>query len=248
MKIRGKLWLMPLAVLVVTLCLAKVQAVSSILEIGVFSRLKPGSGLPPGWRPLTFKKIKRHTRYRLVTDRGITVIEARSENSASGLLRRVEIDPRSFPIIQWKWKILHPLPGSDLSRKAGDDYAARIYVTFAYNPERAGFWKRLAHKAASSSAGKELPGSALIYVWSKDEPEGLIAPNPYSSEIKMVVVRSGNTLAGKWVSEKRNILEDYKRAYGVEAGMISGIAIMTDTDNTGDSTVSYYGDIILSRR
>ncbi len=218
------------------------------VEIGVFSRLNPGPGLPPGWQPLTFKKISRHTVYRLVTQDGRTAIEARSEKSASGLLRPLKIDPHDYPVIRWTWKIPRPLDGSRVSSKAGDDYAARIYVTFAFDPKRAGFWKRLAHKAASSSAGRQLPGSALIYVWSANDPPGLIVPNPYSSEIKMVVVRSGKAMAGKWVQERRNIVEDYRRAYGTEPGEISAVAIMTDTDNTGESTVAYYGDIVLSRR
>lgn len=223
---------------------AEVTGPASI-RIGSFSGLQPAAGLPPGWKPLTFKKIKRHTRYRLVVDEGKTVIEARSEASASGLVRPVEIDPHDFPVIQWHWKVPRPLAGSRVTSKAGDDYAARIYVTFAFEPERAGFWKRLAHKAASSAAGKQLPGSALIYVWSANDPQGLIVSNPYSADIKMVVVRSGKSMAAKWVTERRNILEDYRRAYGREPGMISAIAIMTDTDNTGDSTVAYYGDIVL---
>jgi len=41
--------------------------------------------------------------------------------------------------------------------------------------------------------------------------------------------------------------EDYKQAFGKEPPMISGIAIMTDTDNTGESATAYYGDILLKK-
>jgi len=51
--------------------------------------------------------------------------------------------------------------------------------------------------------------------------------------------------AGAWVSESRNIFDDYKTAFGKEPPMITGIAIMTDSDNTGESALAYYGDIIM---
>jgi len=61
----------------------------------------------------------------------------------------------------------------------------------------------------------------------------------------MIVVESGKMKAGAWVSESRNIFDDYKTAFGKEPPMITGIAIMTDSDNTGESALAYYGDIIM---
>jgi len=61
------------------------------------------------------------------------------------------------------------------------------------------------------------------------------------------VVESGKEKLNTWVSEEQNVYEDYKKAFGEEPPMISGVAIMTDTDNTGESATSYYGDIAFRK-
>ena len=63
----------------------------------------------------------------------------------------------------------------------------------------------------------------------------------------MIVVESGEAKLNQWVNEERNIYEDYKKAFGEEPPMISGFAIMTDTDNTGESATAYYGDIVFKK-
>jgi hypothetical protein len=95
---------------------------------------------------------------------------------------------------------------------------------------------------------QELPGSALNYIWANKAAPDTIIPNPYAPEAMMVVLQSGNARKDQWIQEQRNIVEDYKRAFGKEPPEIIGIAIMTDTDNTGEETTSYYGDIILSMK
>lgn len=67
--------------------------------------------------------------------------------------------------------------------------------------------------------------------------------NAYSERVKMIVIQSGGGNVRQWLVEKRNIFEDYKQAFGEEPGNVSGIAIMTDTDNTGESATAWYGDI-----
>jgi hypothetical protein len=77
---------------------------------------------------------------------------------------------------------------------------------------------------------------------------GTAVPNPYTEQVHMIVIESGSAKLNTWITEERNVYEDYKRAFGEEPPMISGIAIMTDTDNTGESAEAYYGDIVLKRR
>ena len=77
---------------------------------------------------------------------------------------------------------------------------------------------------------------------------GTAVPNPYTEQVHRIVVESGPTKVNAWMTEARNVYEDYKRAFGEEPAMMSGIAIMTDTDNTGESAEAYYGDIVLKRR
>jgi hypothetical protein len=77
---------------------------------------------------------------------------------------------------------------------------------------------------------------------------GTAVPNPYTDQVHMIVVESGPAKLNTWITEERNVYEDYKHVFGEEPPMISGVAIMTDTDNTGESAEAYYGDIVLKKR
>jgi hypothetical protein len=59
----------------------------------------------------------------------------------------------------------------------------------------------------------------------------------------MLVVASGPRGLGSWQSVRRNVAEDYRRAYGAEPGPVLGVAVMTDTDNTGKRAVGEHADI-----
>ena len=214
------------------------------LEVGAFSTSSLGQGLPEGWTPLTFKKIPAQTRYEVVRDGNVTVIKAMSESSASGLTKAVKIDPKEFPIVRWRWRIENLLQKSDATRKDGDDYPARLYMTFEYDPEKVSFSKKLKFKAGRALFG-DIPIGAISYVWETKAPVGAIIDNAYTDFVKMVVVESGPQRVGLWVDEERNIYEDYKKAFGEEPPMINGIAIMSDTDNTKERATAYYGDIVF---
>jgi hypothetical protein len=214
------------------------------VEVGLFSNTEAGRELPTGWEPLHFSKIERHTEYRLVEDSGRTVIRAASENAASGLVRKIRIDLSQHPIIEWQWKVGGVLSGSDIRVKSGDDYTARIYITFDYNPDQATFSERAKYRLGRFLFG-EIPAAALNYIWENRTPIGTVAPSSYTDRSRMFVIENADSPLGEWVSEKRNVYEDYKRAFGVEPSMVNSVAIMTDTDNTGESAVAYYGDIVF---
>lgn len=218
----------------------------AVLEVGKFSAATAGRAAPEGWKPLTFKNIERHTQYELVKDGASVVVKARSEASASGLTREIRIDPREYPIVRWRWKIENLLKKSDVSRKDGDDYPARLYVTFEYDPDRVSFPRRAKYRAGRLIFG-DIPIAALNYVWDGKAPAGTFVDNAYTDFAKMVVVRSGPQFVGIWVEEERNVYDDYRKAFGEEPPMIKGVAIMTDTDNTKESATAYYGDIVFKK-
>ena len=219
----------------------------SIIEAGRFSAAEPGALLPAGWKPLTFKNIKRHTIYSLVKDEDTVVVKAVAEASASGLIREIKIDPKEYPVVRWRWKVSNILKKGNVFRKDGDDYPARLYVTFAYDLTKLSFSERLKFKAVRLLYGKYPPLAAILYIWESHAPVGTMVPNPYSDRVMMFVVESGADKLNQWVSEEHNVLEDYKRAFGEEPPMISGVSIMTDMDNTGESATAYYGDIVFKR-
>jgi hypothetical protein len=216
-----------------------------VMEVGPFSRAS--GGLPPGWEPLEFPKIPRHTRYDLVLDEGTWVVRAESDTSASGLIRRVRVDLSEYPILRWRWKVERSLARGDVTSKQGDDYAARLYLAFEHDPSRVGLWKRVRYAAARALYG-DLPIGAITYIWASRGPVGSIVDNPYAgSFVKMIVVRSGPSETGEWHVEQRNVRDDFLLAFGEEPTPVEGVAIMTDTDDTGEVTTAYYGDIVFLR-
>jgi len=202
---------------------------------------------PPGWEALTFPRIPRHTRYTVVPEGGGFVLRAEADASASALYRRLDLDPREHRMLSWRWKVEGVLARSDPRRKSGDDYAARVYVAFRYDPATAGVWERARFAALRLLYGRYPPGLALNYVWESRLPVGTVLDNAYSARAKIVVAQSGGALAGTWVTETHDIYADYRRIVGGggEPPRIEGIALMTDTDDTGERAVAYYDAITL---
>jgi hypothetical protein len=235
---------------IITLLLSSWAAYSQsppIIEVGKFSSEPPGNLLPADWKPLIFKKIERHTTYTLDKDGDTVIIKAVAEASASGLTREMKIDPKEYPIIQWRWKVNNVLKKGDVHRKEGDDYPARIYITFQYDPSKLGLFEKAKYEMIRLLYGQYPPLAAINYIWESNAPKGTMVPNPYTDRVMMIVVESGETRLKQWVSEERNIYDDYKQAFGHEPPMISGVAIMTDTDNTNESATAYYGDILFKK-
>ena len=218
----------------------------AVLDVAKFSAAQAGPGLPDGWKPLTFKKVPKRSTYELVKDGGAVVVRAVSQASASGLTKEVKIDPKEYPIVQWRWKVENVLKQSDVASKEGDDYPARLYITFSYDPDKVSFGRKLKFKAGQAIFG-DIPIGALNYIWDSKTPIGTIVENVYTDFARMIVIESGPEKVGVWVEESRNIYEDYKKAFGEEPSMINGVAIMSDTDNTKESAVAYYGDIQFIR-
>jgi hypothetical protein len=219
----------------------------AIIEVGKFSAATIGDTFPPGWKPLTFKKIEKHTTYTLVKDDDTVVVKAVAEASASGLTREIRINPKEYPIVQWRWKITNILKKGDVHKKEGDDYPARIYITFEYDPSKLGFFEKAKYKTIKLLYGEYPPLAAINYIWESKAPIWTIVPNPYTDRVMMFVVESSSAKLDQWINEERNVYEDYKKAFGDEPPMISGVAIMTDTDNTGESATAYYGDILFKK-
>lgn len=206
-----------IGLILATLLLGAIQCTAAELVLGEFS-----SGNLTGWSDKIFKG---KTTYTLVKENDKSVLKAQSEKAASGLLKKVKLDPKEYPVLRWSWKVEHTLKGEDVTRKSGDDFAARVYVVFP----RTFFWQT----------------RAINYVWASRLQKGSSVPSPYTSKALIVAVESGDEKAGQWVNEERNIYEDYRKLFGEEPPMLGAVAIMTDTDDTRDEATAYYGDIFL---
>ena len=189
------------------------------LIVGAFSR-----GELAQWEE---KSFAGHTQYTLVDTARGEVLKAQSQNAASGLFKKVEIDLTQTPYLNWSWRVDRLIEGNNEREKSGDDYPARLYVVVSGGLF---FWKT----------------RALNYVWSSHQPANTHWPNAFTSNARMVAVRSGDKRLGQWISEKRNVREDLKQLFGEEITRIDAIAIMSDSDNSGQSTTAYFGDISFS--
>ena len=233
------------ALILLSFVFVKTATAENQIPVGKFSNLSLDKKLPDHWEPLTFNKIEHHTQYNLFDDNGISVIKAESHASASGLIRKIRIDPEKYPVIKWRWKITNIYEKGDVTRKIGDDNPARIYIAFEYNSDDVGFFEKVKFYAIKLIYGEYPPIAAINYIWASKAPIGTIVENPYTSRVQMIVVESGVGNLNSWMEEGRNIYNDYITAFGKKPPMISGIAIMTDSDNTGEKAISYYGDIVM---
>lgn len=176
------------------------------------------------WKEQVFNEP---TRYELVEEGQSGVLRAASRQSASALYQRLTVDLDKTPYLNWRWKVEKTLGELDEQMKVGDDFAARIYVVVSPMPFR-------------------LKPRSLNYVWAGNTPIGGHWQSPYSQDIVLMALQSGNERAGQWMYEKRNVREDLKRYFGEDIRYVEGIAIMTDTDNSQSAVTAYYGDIYFS--
>ena len=177
-----------------------------------------------GWKEKIFDG---ETVYKIKQLEEKSVLESYSSNSASGLFKKVEIDLRKTPFINWSWKVKDTLDMDDERAKSGDDFSARIYVVFSDGPF---FWQT----------------KTLNYVWANQAKVGDHWSNPYTKNAQMLAIQTGNQHSDQWQMERRNVLEDIQTIFGKSVKEIKAIAIMTDTDQTDATAQAWFCDIWFS--
>ncbi len=176
------------------------------------------------------KSFKDYTQYQLITLDKQASLEAKSKGSASSLYKQIHIDLHKTPYLNWSWRIDKTLSINNEQSKQGDDFAARIYLIIK---GQWFFWQT----------------RAINYVWAGHTPKNNAWANPFAgnSDI-MISVRSGLDQPSHWYTEKRNVRTDLKNHFGDDIRFIDALAIMTDTDNSAGSALSYYANIYFSEQ
>jgi hypothetical protein len=196
-----------------------------------------------GWVHEPLSKLKRDTRYSLVQEDGRTVLRAVADRSASAYVAHIQ-PPASVPTsLSWRWKTDALVLGADNRDKAREDAPLRVMVAFDGDLSTLSQEEQTRFKRARSLTGQDLPYATLMYIWSEQVPVETVITSSHTNQVKMLVVASGAAGLGKWQSVRRNLAQDYKRAYGAEPGPVLNVAVMTDTDNTGEKAVGEYADI-----
>jgi DUF3047 family protein len=168
------------------------------------------------------------TSYQLLQLNNQKVLLAESQDSASALIKKIHIDIKEHPYLNWSWRIENRLDTKNEKIKSGDDYAVRIYVVVdgGIFP-----WRT----------------KAVNYVWANESSKHETWPNAFAGKnAMMMALRNKEDKTSTWYFEKRNIYEDMKRLFGTEFQFIDAIAIMTDTDNSHGQVKAYYGEIYFT--
>jgi len=205
-----------------------------------FSRLQPWSRDLDGWEPFIVERGAKPTRYRLATVDGEVALEADAPKGfGSGLWRKIHINPREHPIIEWRWRV----PRDSMGAASRESPPVRLSLGFDGDASRLDVEDRVKLRMAKALTEHGLPYASLLYVWKNDRKPETVYASPYTDRVRHIVVESGAQRADQWVTVRRNLLEDYRRVFGEEPGDLVGVGIMTDFGDDGSPRRAFYGDI-----
>ncbi|HYE31834.1 MAG TPA: DUF3047 domain-containing protein [Methylomirabilota bacterium] len=181
------------------------------------------NGLKPHWKPLKFEGL---TSYKIVAEGTNHVMQASAQSAASGLLAEVQASTKKGLVLSWRWKIDQVPQGATRTDKKTFDHTARMIIS---------------HKPRLG-----LP-TTLNYVWSADGKIDEGYDHPGSGRSKFIILQSSNAKAGQWLSEKRDVVADWKKAFGeAPPNTITAVGFMTDSDGTQTHVIGNYDDIVLT--
>ena len=179
---------------------------------------------------LTVRKVRgadNKTTYSVGSNENGNYLKAIADNDASGLGKEIKIDLNKTPFINITWKIEKDIPGIDETSKKGHDFAARVFVI----------------KKTGATA---LSNRAVNYVFSSNQDVGSNSPSPYTKKSVDNVLATTKTNLNELVTVKANVKEDFKKFHNLDVNELDGIAIMSDTDNSKQKSITYYQNIYFS--
>ena len=176
---------------------------------------------------LEVRKIKGITKYTLGSNENGNYLRAEAEGKASGLGKEIKINLLKTPFINITWRVEKDLSGITENSKKGHDYAARLFVV----------------KKTGATA---LSNRAINYVFSSNTSVGNNWPSPYTKKSIDYVLSTTKEHNDQWITVKANVREHFKKLHDLDVKKLTGVAIMTDTDNSKLKAISYYQNIYFS--
>ncbi len=213
--------------------------------------LRPWSSVgvpPPPWHVVGLpQQTKPYTRFSIVDLDGKHAVRIEAESSYANLVHAVAAQSGSLHLA-WAWRIEKPLEHADLRQKSGDDTAVRVCAFFDEPMEAVPFIERQLFRIAQSRSAEPLPTATLCYVWDAQLPVGTVLPSPFTRRVRYVVLESGRGAPDRWVVERRDLVADFRRAFGDEIANVPaviGVAVGGDADNTHGHSIAYVADVSL---
>ena len=185
-------------------------------------------GIPGEWKEQTWGKPAYDLE--IVSDNGQPVLQLKSKGDNSTISRDLKgrVNLKETPILEWSWKVVTLPTGGNACQKSTDDEAAQVYVA----------WLRAPEAVRSRIIG---------YVWDSTAPAGTICKSQKTSTVTYVVLRSGSDDLGKWITERRNVVEDFRRIYGEAPDTPTVLSLAIDSDDTRSSAQSFIGATVFTR-
>lgn len=197
------------------------------------------------WTHVPLSKFKKDTEYTLARADAPAVLRGAAVSSASLYVSRFQPAMEVPARITWRWKTDALVAGADNRDEEREDAPLRMLVGFDGDHAALPEIEKKRFRRAKMLSGRDLPYAVLMYIWSEQVPVDTVIPSAHTGQIKMLVAASGSKGLGQWQTIRRNLAEDYRKAFGVDPGPVTGVAVMTDTDNTRTSAVGEYADIVM---
>jgi Protein of unknown function (DUF3047) len=218
-----------LAVLAVIFAVAVSAWAAERVVVEDWRSYPPGTrGIPGDWKGQTWGRPAYD--FEIVADDGQPVLRLKSKGDNSTISRdlRVSINLEETPILEWSWKVVTLPAGGNACQGSTDDQAAQVYVGWLRSPE-------------------SVRSRIIGYVWDSTAPAGTICKSQKTATVTYIVVRSGSRELGKWITERRNVVEDFRRIYGEAPDNPTVLSLSIDSDDTRSSADSFIGPTLFTR-
>ena len=200
------------------------------IETGIANEIKVFEFTKAELSELEVRKVRgadNKTNYSVGSNENGNFLKSVADNAASGLGKEVKIDLNKTPYINITWRVEKDLSGIKENTKKGHDFAARVF-------------------AVKKTGVTPFSNRAINYVFSSNNEIGFSSPSPYTKNAKDNVLSTTKNNLNQWVTVKSNVKEDFKKFHDLDVNELDGLAIMSDTDNSGMKAIAYFQNIYFS--
>jgi hypothetical protein len=187
------------------------------LVVADFSSGVNQKGIPSGWE---LKEKSGKADISVVQDKSFHAVRLRSNDTSFSIQKPIDVNPSEYPLFTWKWKVTQLPEGGDFRKPRADDQAAQLFLAFSNS-------------------------NIIVYIWDSSAPQGMTADanSPPFMTIKAIVIRSGWRETGKWLTETRNVYEDYRKIFKEDPPKIAGLRLQINSQHTDSSGECFFADI-----
>ena len=182
------------------------------------------TGVPSGWEPYATVGGRPAYDFTVAEENGHRALHLKSHDDHSTIAKKVQVDLRATPILEWTWKIVSLPAGADVRTKETSDLTGHIYV----------IWPRFPAILRARLIG---------YVWDTSAPAQTIEKSRKTGTVHFFVLRSGPVQLNQWLTERRNVYDDYRRVFGEDPEDPRAIALSIDTNDTHSTAEALIGRI-----